>query len=371
MRVGFDQIAEISQGGNGRYSQNLFNALQSFDSGHEFVPFGYFHDWIRGKSIKPAFLTSFGLPINPYLVERFQNRLFRSSIKRSGIDLFHFTNPINFISSNIPYVVTIHDLAPLRNTSWVKPKTVDFFKKNIEKIIYNAAGVIAVSEFTKKDILDRYSISLDKVEVIGEAASSVFFRDEDREYIKNTFQLDQFLLYAGQLQERKNIRGLMTAYAGLGVEIQSEYPLVIVGSAASDSFAADLLDLADRLCIKPHVRWLGRVEDTVLRKLYSCARLFVYPSFFEGFGLPPLEAMACGTPVVVSKGTAVEEVIGDAGLLCDPNDPESIADMMEILMTQEDIYRQLQTATLNQAKKFTWSDVAKKTVSVYEKKYDK
>ncbi|MBP9694916.1 MAG: glycosyltransferase family 4 protein [Candidatus Magasanikbacteria bacterium] len=371
MRIGFDQIAEISQGGNGRYSQNLFSALQSFDSGHEFVPFGYFHDWVRGELVKPAFLTSFGLSISPSLLQCIQDRLFRLSTKRSKIDIFHFTNPMNFIASSIPYVVTIHDLAPLRNTSWVKPRTVDFFKENIEKIICGAASVIAVSEFTKKDILDRYSISPDKVQVIGEAASPVFFRDEDREYLKNKFQLDQFLLYAGQLQERKNIRGLLNAYSGLGVELQSVYPLVVVGRASSDAIANDFLDLADRLCIKPYVHWLGRVEDNVLRKLYSCARLFVYPSFFEGFGLPPLEAMACGTPVIASKDTAVEEVVGHAGLLCDPNDPESIADMMEVLVTQEDVYRQLQTATLVQAKKFTWSDAAKKTVSVYVKKYDK
>ncbi|MEK7097372.1 MAG: glycosyltransferase family 1 protein, partial [Patescibacteria group bacterium] len=312
MRIGFDAVALVGSGGNSRYSKNLLQAIKEIDRANQYILFGYAHDWVRGREVSPAYLSPLGLPIPELLIKKAQTVLARIQTKRQGIDLWHFTNPLNVIPGIRPYVVTIHDLAPLHNPLWVKEHTVRFFERRIKDIILGAARVIAVSEYTKQDIVSRFAISPEKIIVTPEAADNHFYPDADRAFVKETYQLDNFILYAGQIQERKNVSGLIAAYHELDEALRRQYPLVIVGGAPSEAFLERLKKQVGTLGLNEQVKFLGRVPDDTLRKLYSSAKLFIYPSFFEGFGLPPLESIACGTPAIVSQGTSLVEVVGDA-----------------------------------------------------------
>lgn len=255
-------------------------------------------------------------------------------------------------------VVTIHDIAPLLFPGhrlglsglawrWAWQGTL------------RAAKLIAVSEFTRQEVIKRFSVDPARVQTIPEGVEP-HFRVLDAGRLARTrhkFALPKrFALNVGSTHPRKNIAGLLRVIAGLDV------PLVQVGGRPSEA----QLKLATELGLTDKVQFLGPVSETDLVALYNLATVFVFPSLYEGFGFPPLEAMACGTPVVSSNLSSLPEVVGDAGLLVDPHDTEAFRDAVAQVLEDDSLAEDLRARGLAHAKKFTWEATARQTLKVYE-----
>jgi glycosyltransferase involved in cell wall biosynthesis len=228
-----------------------------------------------------------------------------------------------------------------------------------------ADRVTAISEYTKRDIVRRYGIPADSVEVIYPGANPFFHRVEESEVkalLTGLGIFEPYVLFVGALAEWRNIAGLLEAFANLGEE-HKDLRLVTAGRPVwgfkmEENVAARGLE--DRVVSLP------RVTDEQLRALYCGASVFVLPSFFEGFGMPVVEAMACGTPVAVANATALPEAAGDAALLFDPASPEEIKAAISLLLTNKNVREGLVERGYEQAVKFTWQDSAERLLRVYE-----
>lgn len=261
-------------------------------------------------------------------------------------------------------VVTCHDLNPLKyEESWLNLKLFKYSVGGLKK----AARIIAVSKATKKDLMKFLKIDVDRIRVIPSGVEEKFRVIEDREYlssVRSKFNLPdgKNLLHVGGSAYNKNIQGILRAFSILNSQFS---PLNFV-KAGSD-FTESQKSLIKRLELEDHVRSLGQVSDEDLVALYNIADVFVMPSLYEGFGLPVLEAMACGTPVITSKLSSLPEVAGEAAVLVDPYNSAEIAIAMERVLNFGDGERQRQVQKgLEHAKGFTWEKTAQETLKVYE-----
>jgi len=232
-----------------------------------------------------------------------------------------------------------------------------------------AQHIIAVSHATKVDIAHQLDIPSGNISVVHNAIKMIFRPNRSKaqlEAIRHRYGLDEeFILGIGSTDPRKNIVGLVRAYAKLPTKQRSRYRLCIVWTYSF--FQRELLDLIDLLEVRGQVRFLERVLDEDLALLYNAATLFVFPSHYEGFGLPPLEAMACGTPVVAANNSSIPEVVGDAGLLVDSTDFDALATTMERALDDTSLRSELSRKGLERAKQFSWERMGKQTLEVYKR----
>ena len=234
---------------------------------------------------------------------------------------------------------------------------------------YAANHIIAPSQYSKADIINTYHIEPEKVSMIYPAASSRFRRIENEaelSRVRSAYDIDGgYILGVGTVQPRKNLSRLIEAYSileNLSVELPK---LVLVGKIGW--LHNETLETVRRLGLEDRVRFTGFVPDNDLPALYSGALFFVYPSYFEGFGLPPLEAMQCGTPVITGNLTSLPEVVGDAGMMVDPFAVNSIADAMRRLLSDAGLRKALSEKGVERAKKFSWIEAARQTLEIFEK----
>ncbi|RME69436.1 MAG: glycosyltransferase family 1 protein, partial [Chloroflexi bacterium] len=234
----------------------------------------------------------------------------------------------------------------------------------VPRSVARADHVIAVSEATRQDLIELYGTPAEKISVLYHGVASHFRPQTDPaclHRLRQRYGLGErpFILSVGTIQPRKNFRRLIQAFARL----DPPYTLVIAGGRGwgeSDIFAE-----AVRLGLQDRVHFPGFIADDDLPALYSAAELFVYPSLYEGFGLPALEAMACGTPVVASNRSALPEVVGEAGLLVDPLDVGAIAGAMAQVLTTPELRQKLSEAGQRRAAQFTWDGVARQLLALY------
>lgn len=374
MKIGLDAIAAIGKGGNSTYSKNMCIELLRADSVNRFYLFSFLHDFKR-KSLFGGVPKENWKEIPVYVsrmlwpfvgLDSFNGFLVRIGARILGIDIFHFTNPLNFVAGSYKSVVTIHDLAALYDFGWTKEGSRNVFKAKIGNIVKEASALIAVSEFTKCELIEKLNVPAEKITVVYEGASDVFYPEPDTTFIEKTYGTDNYILYVGQLQPRKNIILLIKAFA-VAASVFSDLKLILVGSARDAAYRTEIDACIKALKIEAKVIFAGRTGDDVLRKLYSSARCLVYPSLFEGFGLPLVESLQCGTPAITSNTSSLPEVVGDAGLLVDPHSVESVADAIKKFLTDTGLENQLRNRTINQAKKFSWKNAAKETLAVYTK----
>jgi len=261
-------------------------------------------------------------------------------------------------------VVTVHDIAPLLFPGkrlglsglawrWAWRGTL------------RAACLITDSEFMRRTLLEQWSFSPKRVVAIPVAVDPHFgplpekaLQAWRRRY---AFPDTPLLLHVGHTQPRKNLEGLLHALALLRRR-NAEVVVFQVGGTPTPRQAA----LIESLGLQEAIRFLGSVADSELVALYNLADVFIFPSFYEGFGLPPLEAMACGTPVVVSNAASLPEVVGDAGLLVDPHEPESIAEAVGQVLQDPELAEELRQKGLKRAQQFTWKRTAEETLAVYQ-----
>ena len=282
-------------------------------------------------------------------------------------DIYHEPNFLP-LPSHLPSVITIHDLSPLRVPQTHLSKPVDVFRKRIPKAIERAKRIIAVSEFTRREIIEYFPGAADKTFVTLEGVRDNYQPmgpEATAPYLKELGLIHgRYLLAVGTLEPRKNLARAITAYAALPKETRKHYPLAIAGMKGwlNHEFEATIIKLVER----GEAKMLGFVPDDSLNALYAGARLLVYPSIYEGFGLPPLEAMASGTPVITSNGSSLPEVVGEAGIQIDPYNWEAIHAGFTSLIEDDALHQRLSHASIERAKTFSWQRTAKETLKIFK-----
>lgn len=321
MRIGFD-VSPLAQtrAGTARYVTALADALDA-------VP-----------DVRLERLT-FGGPGRPAALARDLYWYLGALAVRGGLDVLHCTTYRAPLRSRLPVVVTVHDLAVLRHPGLFPAWTRLYGRTLLAPVLRAAARVIAVSEFTKREVAELAGVPAERIRVVPNAADPAFSPD-------GPAAEGDYVLAVGTLEPRKNLPRLVEAVRALGVELR------VVGAEGWGGVRVD----------GTGVRWLGRLEDEEVARLYRGALCFAYPSLYEGFGIPVLEAMRCGAPVVTSAGTVMEEVAGGAAELVDPYDPAAIAAGIERALARRD---ELRAAGLERAARFTWTAAAEATAAVY------
>jgi glycosyltransferase involved in cell wall biosynthesis len=232
-----------------------------------------------------------------------------------------------------------------------------------------AAQVIALSQVARNDIIESYQVPPEKVSVIPLAAPTHFqpVQNEEVQRVRQTYGIEgAYVLSVGAIQPRKNLSRLVAAYSRLHwAKPEGKLPKLVLVGKCSWLYEETLRTIRE-LEVSNSVILTGYVPEADLPALYSGALCFVYPSYFEGFGLPPLEAMKCGAPVIVGDKTSLPEVVGDAGLLVDPFDVESITAAIQSVINDSNLRSQLRVKGLERAKIFSWQETARQTLSVYK-----
>ena len=371
MRVAID-IRRISEFGVGTYTRNAIRTLARLDHQTEYFLLG-----IPGKlgdieSLPPNFITVPTHPNEFSLQSYFElNRILR----HHKVDLLHvphlFWKPQ---SVPCPYVVTVHDLLDhlykVNSASWVKRSLHFEFTK---RTLHHAARIFAVSNFSKKDTERLFHVPAEKIEVIYNAIDDRFRQghasDADRKLIAERYQVNYpFLLYAGRISPHKNVIRIIEAFAALKAELQKEahYPdlkLIIIGDELSKH--PDLRRAVVKTRMQNDVRFLGFVPIGVLRIFYDLAKVFVFPSLYEGFGLPPLEAMAHGTPVVTSNTSSIPEVVGNAAVMVNPENVFEIMHALHRVLCDRVVRDKLKSRGVLQAQRFSWDNSVRRMLEVY------
>lgn len=264
------------------------------------------------------------------------------------------------------HVVTLHDLSIYENPQWFSWKFAASYKAVLPLLMRRCAHVVTDSEYSRQGIIERFRLSPDKVSVVY-AATSGTFRPVDREdvaVVKRRYGLpEKYILSLGSVEPRKNIRRLLVAWSRLSSEVAQDVSLVIAGDRAG-TFAHPELD--DLVRVSRNIVFTGYFPDEDLPALYSGARAFVYPSVYEGFGLPPLEAMACGTPVICSSAASLPEVTGDAAFTFDPYDVDAIEDGLRLMLSGKLSRGEMIAQGLERAKVFSWDRSARQVADILE-----
>jgi glycosyltransferase involved in cell wall biosynthesis len=258
-------------------------------------------------------------------------------------------------------VCTIHDIIPIDHPEWFSRAFAAWYRFLLPALAHSAQHLIAVSEFTRSRVIEAFGLKPEKVSVVLNGIGPEFTprSQEEIEQVKTRLKLppQPYVLCVGSIEPRKNVPRLLEAWSRLQAKLP-DHQLVVTGlnKGGSNVFRAVSIDR-----IPSNVFFTGYVEDADLPALYSGANLFVYPSLYEGFGLPPIEAMACGTPVVTSQGTSLSEVVGSAAVLADPQDSESIADAILRVAQSDSLRADLRQAGIARARCFTWDNATEQT----------
>lgn len=381
MRIGIDArfLTHPQAGGFKTYSENLIMALGQIDSENEFI---LYVDRQPDENTRlpnranfevrsvPGTLPLVGMPW------REQVRLSRQA-SRDRLDLLHapcLTAPLRV---TCPLVVTLHDMIwySLKEFANNKPwsaqrKVMEMYVRFVtERAARNAAAILTVSQSAKDSIVEHLSIPADTIFVTYEAADSIYRQVDDAaqiEELREKYKLDsRFILTIGSADPRKNTSTLVQAYSLLPVTLQQKFRLVVIWT--HHFLAAELAKQVETLCLKDRVDFLQHVSNDDLALIYNAASLFVFPSKYEGFGLPLLEAMACGTPVIAADNSSIPEVAGDAAILVAADDAETMAKQMEKLLNDQALQNSLTEKGLEQASRFSWTNCGQQTLEVYEK----
>jgi alpha-1,3-rhamnosyl/mannosyltransferase len=275
--------------------------------------------------------------------------------------LYHETNYVPFYFEDGPTVITICDLSFIRHPEWHPIDRVKYFEKYCMKRLSRTEAIITISEFSKKEILNLLNVDPAKIYITSLGVDKTFTPGKKR----MQGLLDRYLLFLGNLEPRKNLPILINAYLSLPKNLRERYPLVVAGAKAwhTNQLEKALLPFNH----DEKITLTGYVPQTALPDLYRGASLFIYPSLYEGFGLPVLEAMASGVPVITSNLSSLPEVVGDAGILVDPHCVDNLREAILMILNDEEMRNELIAKGLKRAKSFSWEKCAKETLVVYEK----
>jgi glycosyltransferase involved in cell wall biosynthesis len=364
MRIGID-ARKLHDFGIGTYLQNLLKELVRLEDDAQYV--------VLCRADDVAWLTALGPRIHP-IVTRAPNYSVREQIEvpwrlwRAGVDLFHSPHYVLPILVTCPAVVTVHDCIHLMFPQYLPNRLAIYYARFFMWwATRRARRVLTVSEASKRDILRFCRIPADKVTVIYNAIDDRFREPppaDEVERIRERFQLHEpFVLYVGNVKPHKNLERLIEAVHHLHENGYDALKLLVIGSDISKY--AELRRAIHTHNLHRYVRFLGFVPDQTLHILYRLTSVFAFPSLYEGFGLPPLEAMACGAPVVTSNTSSLPEVVGDAAVLVDPYNAEAIADGILSVLRSTHLRKGLTERGLARVKEYSWARSAQKVREIY------
>jgi glycosyltransferase involved in cell wall biosynthesis len=373
LRIALDYTAGIRQGaGVGQYVRSLVNAMLEQDAMNEYTLITSGHPTkqhafpvasnVRGRSL---FIPDRYLNILWY---RWRVPLY-ANIFTGPVDIYHgldFVLPP--LAGKARKVVTVYDLAFLQHPETAVPSLATYLNKVVPESVAAADVVAAISHATKQALIEHYKTPPEKIIVIPCGIAPHFQRIKDPTLLEATrrkFDLrGPFILSVGTLEPRKNHLGLIKAFHE--VQQKNENSAILAIAGGKGWLYEETQRIVTELKLEDKVRFLGRISDLELITLYSLADVFAFPSFFEGFGIPPLEAMACGAPVITSNTSSLPEVTGDAAILVDPHDTHALANAISRLLGDEQLQEDLRQKGCLQAQQYTWANAARKMLSVYQ-----
>jgi glycosyltransferase involved in cell wall biosynthesis len=303
--------------------------------------------------------------INPRVRIPWEQFLAPLLVRRIGADVFHGTLNVVPLACPIPSVVTIHDLAFIRFPQTFRAYNRTYLDFATRLTARRAARILTVSEHTRREVIGLLGVPPERVVVTPNAARAHFRPPPigaiDQLRARHGLP-ERFLLYVGTLEPRKNLTTLLEAFA----EVARRTDATLLIGGGKGWLYTPIFERLAALGLRDRVRVVGYIDEEELPLWYAAATVFVFPSIYEGFGMPPLEAMACGTPVVTSNTSSLPEVVGDAGIMVDPHDAAALAAALAQLLNDADLRADLRTRGLQRAARFTWNTTAERTLRAYE-----
>jgi len=364
VRIGID-ARKLHDYGIGTYIRNLVRGLARLDQHTEFVLLCRRDDVDAVRALGPNFRPVIERAANYSIAEQFRIPL---ALRREGVTLFHAPHYVLPPLVHCRSVVTIHDCIHLMFPQYLPNRmALTYARTSMALAAGRATRVLTVSESSKADIIRFFGTDPSKIDVIYNSYDERFGvepQEEDVVRVRERYQLhDEFILYAGNVKPHKNLERLIDAFHLVRSRGLDHLKLVMIGDDISKY--ASLRRAVHRYQLHNYVRFLGYLPEETLAVMYRLAGVFVFPSLYEGFGLPPLEAMASGTPVVTSNVSSLPEVAGDAAQLVDPYNPESIADGICRVLTDVDLRRDLRRKGLARAHQFSWGASVRRVREIY------
>jgi glycosyltransferase involved in cell wall biosynthesis len=361
MKIGIDiSSTKVTGAGTTTYIRELLAVLGECDHSLEIETYCYSSIFSRHRKLlrkidairRDIFWCNFTLP---------------RQVKETKVDLLHCPAILAPMTCVKPVVFTVHDIYILKHPESFKFWNRELVKRFLPVILKRADRIISISEFTKSEVLEMFpGISADKIDVtpLGVNSNYRVVGEVKKSIVREKYELTKpFLLTVSTIEPRKNLANVLGAFSQISDKIDHE--LVLVGAYGWK--CSDLFELIEELGITNRVRFLGYIDGEDLPVLYNLADIFLYPSLYEGFGLPILEAMASGCPVITSNCSSMPEVAGDAALLVDPLEQDNLAEEIIKLLSDGTLRNDLQAKGLNRVEQFTWRNCAEKTLAVYRK----
>lgn len=363
MRALLNGLQAGNLSGTGRYTVELIRALSGLEADLELIVV-----WPEGLT-PPLASDRIRLEYRPADALRrliFDQFGMARLQRQSGADVVHYPASIGPMRPQPATILTVHDLGVFREPVWFRSNRAAYYRFAMARSVRQAAWIIADSEATAQDLQDFLDVARDRIDVVPLGVGPAFSPPDEavKESIRRKYNLPpRYFLFMGTLEPRKNLTRVLDAWSSIASECDSD--LVITGRSGWKNAA--LLRSIEASPFRKRIHRTGYAPEADAPALIGAARAFVWPSLLEGFGLPPLEAMACGTPVITSNTGSLPEVANDAALLLDPYDTEAIAEAMKTLAHDDTRCDQLREKGLARAAAFTWTRTAKMTLDCYRK----
>ena len=364
MKIAID--ARLLQGkftGDRTYWRGLIRGLSRLNSDDEYVLYTY-------PSMSDVDSSeACGLAVRPVPAMSWRSWslwAFPRALGKDGVDVAHVQYSIPPFAP-CPVITSVHDISFKTCSQYFRFKDRFLLDRGFRYGARYAVRVLALSEYTKREIIDYYGVAPEKIEVVYPGVDEQFRlldKAGSKALVREKYSVDKpFVITVGVVPARKNIPRLLRAFAQSRKALASEHKLVIVGKPGAEE--KSLSDLAETLGLSEDVIFAGYVPQEDLPSLYSAADLCVYPSLYEGFGLPALEAMACGVPVITGNRSSLPEAVGDAGITVDPVDCGALADAISSVLSSVSRQAEMSAKGLDRAGKFSWDDTARRVAALY------
>ncbi len=365
MKIGID-ARTYSWSGIGRYVRNLISELSKVDHKNQYVIFLGEDDF---EDFEPPTKNFEKFLVGGSYYSFSEQLILPWQIKKAHCDLVHFSH-FNFpVIYEKPFVVTIHDLIPYLFPGQKMKRAIHrvAYKFVIHKVVKKALKIIAVSENTRRDLIKYLEVPPEKIKVIYEGVEKRYLEKKSEDEIRAVLQkykiTPSYFLYVGVFRNHKNLPVLLKAFKRYQEEFSKKERLVLVGEKDPEYKEVDIL--IKKLSLQNQIITPGKISDKDLVCLYQGALAFIFPSLYEGFGLPPLEAMAAGTPVISSRAASLPEILDRAALFFNPKDIDELLALMKRVKSDKELQSNLEKKGLSQVKKYSWKKMAKETLNIY------
>jgi glycosyltransferase involved in cell wall biosynthesis len=369
MRIGFDaKRIFYNRSGLGNYSRDIIRSLQTFYPEHEY--------YLYTPSLKGSIPFNVPEGVQVSLPNRSKGKLMQAywrsvqltkRLNADGIEIFHGLSnelPRNIKKTRIKSVVTIHDLIFLRHPEWYKPIDRNIYRAKFRYSCKISDTIIAISEQTKNDIIEFFGVDEHKIQVVYQSCNNLFktlATEGDKNSIRKKYALPgEYLLYVGTIEERKNLLNILKAFKTGNINI----PLVVVGRKTR--YFTEIKHFIETERIK-NIHFLNEISVEDLPAMYQMAELFIYPSVFEGFGIPILEALYSRVPVITSQGGCFREAGGPSSVYVNPSDPEEISEAIQYIINREKLQAEMKEIGYRHALQFSDENIARDLMNIYEK----